>query len=94
MSRIPIFLGTAVSSWSVTDMTLEFGALVVTTFKTVSGGERVVITSAATTIAGGGRVGAGVGLSMPTMPRFGRVYKLLFHGSKPCLSIQKNGAIG
>ena len=73
MSRIPIFLCTAVSSWSVTGMTPEFGALAVTIFRTVPGGERAVITSAGTTTAGVGPVGAGVGLSMPTMPRFGSV---------------------
>ena len=54
-------------------MTREFGALAVTTFRMVSGGERVVITSAGTTTVGVGPVGAGVGLSMPTMPRFGSV---------------------
>ena len=52
-------------------MTPEFGALAVTTFKTVSGGERAVITSVATTIAGDGRVGGAAGHFMPIMQKFG-----------------------
>ena len=54
-------------------MTLEFGALVVTTFRTVSGVERAVITSAGITIAGVGQVGGAAGVFMPVMPRFGSV---------------------
>ena len=73
MSRIQIFSRIAVSYWNDTGMTLEFGASAVTTFRTVSGGARAVITSVATAIVGVGRVGAGVGLSMQTMLRFGSV---------------------
>ena len=73
VSHIPIFFPTAASSWTATGMTLEFGVSAVTTSRMVSGEEMVVITSAGTTTAGVGPVGAGVGLSMPTMPRFGSV---------------------
>ena len=73
MSRIPIFLGTAVSSWSATGMTPEFGALAVTIFKTVSGGERAVITLVAITIAGVGLLGEGAGHNMLTIMKFGNV---------------------
>jgi hypothetical protein len=54
-------------------MTPEFGALAVTTFKTVSGGERAVITSVATTIAGVGLLGEGAGHNMLTTMKFGNV---------------------
>ena len=75
-------------------MTLEFGALVVTTFKTVSGGERAVITSAGTTIAGVGQVGAAAGILIAVMPSYGRKSKALHPCSAPCLKIPLRGAIG
>ena len=94
MSRIPIFLGTAVSSWSATGMTLEFGALAVTTFRTVSGGERAVITSAGTTIAGVGQVGGAAGILTAIMSSYGSKSKALHPCRARCLKIPLRGAIG
>ena len=75
-------------------MTLEFGALAVTTFRTVSGGERVVITSAAITTAGVGQVGGAAGILTAVMQIYGRKFKALHPCSARCLKILLRGAIG
>ena len=75
-------------------MTLEFGALAVTTFRMVSGVERAVITSAATTIAGVGQVGGAAGSLTAVMPGYGRKSKALHPCRARCLKIPLRGAIG
>ena len=75
-------------------MTLEFGALAVTTFRTVSGVERAVITSAGTTIAGVGQVGGAAGILTAVMPSYGRKSKALHPCRARCLKIPLRGAIG
>ena len=75
-------------------MTPEFGALVVTIFRTVPGGERAVITSAGTTIAGVGQVGGAAGILIAVMPGYGRKSKALHPCRARCLKIPLRGAIG